>query len=46
MSYDHIVALLERGVRVLVYNGDYDLIVNWPGTQRCSQQFPSVVVWR
>lgn len=34
-SYDYIAALLERGVRVLVYNGDYDFIVNWPGTERC-----------
>lgn len=34
VSYDYIVALLERGVRVLAYNGDYDFIVNWTGSER------------
>ncbi|KAF8060764.1 serine carboxypeptidase [Lyophyllum atratum] len=30
----HVSALLERGVRVLVYAGTYDLICNWVGNER------------
>ncbi|KZV84666.1 alpha/beta-hydrolase [Exidia glandulosa HHB12029] len=33
-SYDYIASLLERGVRVLAFNGAYDFICNWAGTQR------------
>lgn len=38
-AHFHVAALLERGVRVLAYNGDYDFVVNWPGTQRCWYPF-------
>ncbi|KZV84668.1 alpha/beta-hydrolase [Exidia glandulosa HHB12029] len=34
VSYDYVASLLERGVRVLAYNGAYDFVCNWPGTQR------------
>lgn len=30
----HIAALLERGVRVLIYVGTYDWICNWVGNER------------
>lgn len=30
-STAHVAALLERGVPVLVYVGDYDFIANWVG---------------
>ncbi|KAL0578369.1 hypothetical protein V5O48_003621 [Marasmius crinis-equi] len=30
----HVAALLERGVRVLVYVGNYDWICNWVGNER------------
>ncbi|KZT24370.1 serine carboxypeptidase [Neolentinus lepideus HHB14362 ss-1] len=33
-SYDHVAALLERGVRVLIYTGTYDWICNWVGNER------------
>ncbi|KZV75139.1 serine carboxypeptidase [Peniophora sp. CONT] len=29
-SVDYVAALLERGVRVLVYTGEHDLLCNWP----------------
>lgn len=37
-SRAHVAALLERGVRVLVYNGDYDFVGNWPGAQRWTER--------
>jgi carboxypeptidase C (cathepsin A) len=30
----HIAALLERGVRTLIYAGTYDWICNWVGNER------------
>ncbi|TFK48028.1 serine carboxypeptidase [Heliocybe sulcata] len=33
-SHDHVAALLERDVRVLVYVGTYDWICNWVGNER------------
>ncbi|EIM83897.1 serine carboxypeptidase [Stereum hirsutum FP-91666 SS1] len=33
-SHDYIAALLDRGVRVLVYVGNYDAIANWVGNER------------
>ncbi|KAG5640325.1 hypothetical protein DXG03_009214 [Asterophora parasitica] len=30
----HVAALLERGVRVLIYAGTYDFICNWIGNER------------
>ncbi|KZT24363.1 alpha/beta-hydrolase [Neolentinus lepideus HHB14362 ss-1] len=33
-SYDHVAALLERGVQVLIYTGTYDWICNWVGNER------------
>ncbi|KAA1475365.1 alpha/beta-hydrolase [Dentipellis sp. KUC8613] len=33
-STDHIAALLERDVKVLIYVGDYDWICNWVGNER------------
>ncbi|KZV78033.1 alpha/beta-hydrolase [Exidia glandulosa HHB12029] len=33
-SYEYIASLLERGVRVLAYNGAYDFVCSWSGTQR------------
>lgn len=31
---DHVGALLDRGVRVLIYVGEYDWICNWVGNER------------
>ncbi|GFR42356.1 hypothetical protein Agub_g3051 [Astrephomene gubernaculifera] len=56
-SYSRLLpALLEDGIRVMVYAGDLDLICNWVGNQRWvdalewdqSEQWPSVepVEWR
>ncbi|KAL0949670.1 hypothetical protein HGRIS_009708 [Hohenbuehelia grisea] len=33
-THDHVGALLEHGVRVLVYVGSYDWICNWVGNER------------
>jgi carboxypeptidase C (cathepsin A) len=33
-SDDQVAALLERGVRVLIYVGTYDWICNWIGNER------------
>ena len=33
-SHLHVAALLERGIRVLVYAGTYDWICNWVGNNR------------
>ncbi|KAJ8515289.1 hypothetical protein ONZ45_g7265 [Pleurotus djamor] len=33
-TVDHIAALLERNVRVLIYVGSYDWICNWLGNQK------------
>ncbi|KZT24362.1 alpha/beta-hydrolase [Neolentinus lepideus HHB14362 ss-1] len=33
-SYDHVAALLERDVRVLIFVGTYDWICNWVGNER------------
>jgi carboxypeptidase C (cathepsin A) len=33
----HVAALLERGVRVLIYVGSYDWICNWVGNERWSK---------
>lgn len=33
-TYLHVAALLERGVRVLIYAGKYDLVCNWVGNER------------
>ncbi|KAJ8515299.1 hypothetical protein ONZ45_g7277 [Pleurotus djamor] len=33
-TVDHVAALLERGVRVLIYVGSYDWICNWLGNQK------------
>ncbi|TFK48035.1 alpha/beta-hydrolase [Heliocybe sulcata] len=33
-SYDHVAALLERDVSVLMYVGTYDWICNWLGNER------------
>ncbi|KAK1222656.1 hypothetical protein PQX77_014494 [Marasmius sp. AFHP31] len=30
----HVAALLERGIRVLVYVGNYDWVCNWVGNER------------
>lgn len=32
-TYDHVAALLERGVRALIYVGTYDWICNWVGNE-------------
>jgi len=32
-TYDHVAALLERGVRALIYVGTYDWICNWIGNE-------------
>jgi carboxypeptidase C (cathepsin A) len=32
-TYPHVAALLERGVRALIYVGSYDWICNWLGNQ-------------
>lgn len=31
---EYVAALLERGVRVLIYVGTYDWICNWVGNER------------
>ncbi|KAJ3979316.1 Alpha/Beta hydrolase protein [Lentinula detonsa] len=36
-SQDYVAALLERGVRVLIYVGSYDWICNWVGNERWSR---------
>lgn len=33
-TYHYVSALLERGVRVLVYVGEYDWICNWVGNSK------------
>lgn len=33
-STAHVGALLERGVRVLIYVGAYDFVCNWVGNER------------
>ncbi|KAF9493049.1 serine carboxypeptidase [Pleurotus eryngii] len=33
-SVEHVAALLERGIRVLVYAGSYDWIAHWVGNER------------
>ncbi|KAJ8495999.1 hypothetical protein ONZ45_g12632 [Pleurotus djamor] len=33
-TVDHIAALLERGVRVLIYVGSYDWVCNWLGNMK------------
>lgn len=33
-SQDYVGALLDRGIRVLVYAGNYDAIANWVGIER------------
>ncbi|KAH7919224.1 alpha/beta-hydrolase [Leucogyrophana mollusca] len=33
-TYTHVAALLERGVRALIYVGTYDWICNWVGNER------------
>ncbi|RDB27312.1 Carboxypeptidase Y [Hypsizygus marmoreus] len=33
-SHLHVAALLERGIRVLIYVGTYDWICNWVGNER------------
>ncbi|KAF9493039.1 serine carboxypeptidase [Pleurotus eryngii] len=33
-SVAHVAALLERGVRVLIYSGSYDWVANWVGNER------------
>ncbi|KAJ3850914.1 serine carboxypeptidase [Lentinula lateritia] len=37
-SQDYVAALLERGVRVLIYVGSYDWICNWVGNERWSRE--------
>ncbi|KIJ17963.1 hypothetical protein PAXINDRAFT_167613 [Paxillus involutus ATCC 200175] len=39
-TYTHISALLERGVRALIYVGTYDWICNWVGNERWTLQMP------
>ncbi|KAF9240283.1 Alpha/Beta hydrolase protein, partial [Melanogaster broomeanus] len=39
-TYSHISELLERGVRVLIYVGTYDLGCNWIGNERWTLQMP------
>lgn len=34
----HVAALLERGVRVLAYVGDYDFVCNWVGIERWTRE--------
>jgi len=34
LTADYVSALLERGVRVLIYVGEYDWICNWVGNER------------
>ncbi|KII89383.1 hypothetical protein PLICRDRAFT_41030 [Plicaturopsis crispa FD-325 SS-3] len=36
-SHLHLAALLDRGVRVLVYAGMYDMICNWVGNERMAR---------
>ncbi|KAF9060263.1 serine carboxypeptidase [Rhodocollybia butyracea] len=36
-SKEYVAALLERGVRVLIYVGSYDWICNWVGNERWSK---------
>ncbi|KAF9077923.1 serine carboxypeptidase [Rhodocollybia butyracea] len=36
-SKEYVAALLERGVRVLIYAGSYDWICNWVGNERWSK---------
>jgi cathepsin A (carboxypeptidase C) len=33
-SFEHVAALLERNVKVLIYVGTYDWICNWVGNER------------
>ena len=37
-STAHVAALLERGVRVLIYVGDYDFACNWVGNERWTRE--------
>lgn len=37
-SEAYVAALLERGVRVLAYVGDYDAIANWVGIERWTRE--------
>jgi carboxypeptidase C (cathepsin A) len=37
-TYHYVSALLERGVRVLVYVGEYDWICNWVGNSRWTEE--------
>ncbi|KAG9315964.1 Alpha/Beta hydrolase protein [Chiua virens] len=39
-TYTHISALLERGVRALIYVGTYDWICNWLGNERWTLKMP------
>jgi carboxypeptidase C (cathepsin A) len=32
-TYHYVAALLERGIRVLIYVGEYDWICNWVGNR-------------
>ncbi|KAL0955847.1 hypothetical protein HGRIS_002049 [Hohenbuehelia grisea] len=37
-TQDYVAALLERGVRVLVYVGTYDWLCNWIGNERWTKE--------
>lgn len=39
-TYTHVSALLERGVRALIYVGTYDWICNWIGNERWTLKMP------
>lgn len=46
MAYDLLIdysvdipPLLQEGVRVLIYAGEYDLICNWLGTYTCTLSY-------
>ncbi|KAG6331591.1 hypothetical protein ID866_7500 [Astraeus odoratus] len=39
-TYSHVAELLDRGVRVLIYVGTYDLVCNWIGNEQWTLEMP------